>query len=442
MKGSSMTINLNDERKLSLLGATTHLRNGFVYPDWWEHILRNGLDAFEVLPIPHSKTEDWRETNLAPFFNPQRKWMLKIQKQTHEESIPQNIKNTFSPSVIWENGAINIKADTFPSVFIKSFRDALQTQWGEIVHKKLVSGQEPRHIFEAISDMLMHNGIFLYIPKATFIEKPIHIAIISQGRDTDTMDVPRIFIYLEDKAQATITVHYIADTTEPNSLWINTKEQIYLGKNAHLKYLNSIQGTDNALRFLSTSVEIEEDGSLNYNSLHLSGQFIRSEIDVEIKGENVTTQINGLTINQGHHFSETQQLIQHLKGHGISRIHWRGLGQEQSKTVYRGKIYIAPDAQKSDSIQQFKGLSLSDQAIIDAKPQLEIYADDVRCTHGATVGPPPPDLIYYFQTRGIHPNKARNLLIRGFVNRVLKEFPFDGVEDFIDGYINVSEKKK
>lgn len=440
MKGSFMTININDERKLSLLGTTTHLRNGFVYPDWWEHFLRNGLDAFEVLPIPHAKTEGWRETNLAPFFNPQRKWMLKIQKQTYNENIPKNISNTFSPSVIWENGAIDIKPHISPSIFIKSFRDTLQTQFGELVQKNLTFGQEPRHIFEAISDMLMHNGIFLYIPEATFVEEPIHVVIVSRGWDTDTMDVPRVFIYLGDNAQATITVHYIADTTEPHSLWINAKEQICLGKNAHLKYLNSMQGTENTLRFLSTSAEIEEDSSFNYNSLHLCGQFIRSEIDVEIKGENVTSQINGLTINHGHHFSETQQSIQHLKGHGTSRIHWLGLGEGRSKTVYRGKIYIAPNAQKSDSIQQFKGLSLSDQAIIDAKPQLEIYADDVRCTHGATVGPPPPDLIYYFQTRGIHPSKARNLLIRGFVNQVLKEIPFDGIESFIDGYINVSEK--
>lgn len=442
MKGFSMAISINDERKLLLRGTTVHLRNGFVYPDWWEHFLRNGLDAFEVLPIPHAKTEGWRETNLAPFFNPQRKWVLKIQKQIHEENIPQKISDSFTPSVIWENGAISIKPDISSSIFIKSFRDALQTQYGTIVQRNISSGKEPQHIFEAISDMLMHNGIFLYIPKATFVEEPIHVAIVSRGWDADTIDVPRILIYLEDNAQATVSVHYISEATEPHSLWVNTKEHIYLGKNAHLKYLNSIEGGENILRFLSTSVEIEEDSTFNYNSLHLSGQFIRSEIEVEIKGENVSSQINGLTINHGHSFSETQQLIQHLKGHGTSRIHWRGLGEGQSKTVYRGKIYIAPDAQKSDSIQQFKGLSLSDQTIIDAKPQLEIYADDVRCTHGATVGPPPPDLIYYFQTRGIHPNKARNLLIRGFVNQVLKEIPFDGLENFIDDYINVSEKKK
>lgn len=437
MKGITMATKHSDERKMPLLEARACLRNGFVFPEWWEHFLHNGLDAFEVLPIPHAKTEGWRETNLSPFFNPQKKWTLKIQKQIYEENIPRAITHTFSPLVIWENGAINIKSCVHPSVYIENFRNVVQPEQGAILQKSLNSNQEPQHIFEALSDMLMHNGIFLYVPKGTFIEEPIHIAVKSRSDEVDTIDVPRVFIYLEDNTQATVTVHYLANTKEPYSLWVNAKEQIFIGKNAHLKYLNSLQGTSGTLRFLSTSAELEEDSSLSYNSLHLSGEFIRSEIDIEIKGENVTSQINGLTINQGHHFSETQQLIQHLKGHGTSRIHWRGLGQEQSKTVYRGKIYIAPDAQKSDSIQQFKGLSLSDQAIIDAKPQLEIYADDVRCTHGATVGPPPPDLVYYFQTRGIQPGKAKALLIRGFIHQVLKEFPIQGVDKLISDCIKV-----
>ncbi len=435
MKGNAMATRKSDERKLSLLEASTGLYNGFMYPEWWGYILRNGLDAFETLPIPHVKTEGWRETNLAPFFHPQKKWTLKIGKKVNEEDIPEIILDTFPPSAIWENGAVQIKSENPSSVVICNFRDVLQSQYGEILQRLLSQRQEPQHIFEALSDMLMYNGIFVYIPEGVMVEKPIHIVVASHTFNSDTIDVPRSVIYLEDNSQAVITVHYVADTKESYSLWTNAKEQIYLGKNAHLKYLNSLQGTQETLRFLFSSVELDEDSSFSYNSLHLSGQFIRSEIDVEIKGENVSSQINGLTLNDKHHFSETQQLIQHLKGHGTSRIHWRGIGQERSKTVYRGKIYIAPNAQKSDSIQQFKGLSLSDQAIIDAKPQLEIYADDVRCTHGATVGPPPPDLVYYFQTRGIEPKKARSLLIRGFVNQVLKEFPFQEFEYFVNDRI-------
>jgi len=437
MKEISMAIKKNDERKMPLLEVTAGLRNGFVYPEWWEHIFRNGLDAFETLPIPHAKTEGWRETNLAPFFHPQRKWALKISKKIQEENIPKIVVDTFPPSIIWDNGTVNIKTGIFPSLVVQNFRDALQSPQGKILQQILSYGQEPQHVFEALSDMLMYNGIFLYLPKGIVINTPIHIVVSSRNFDVDTIDVPRIVIYLEDDAQATVTVHYVSNTKKPYSLWVNMKEQIILGKNSYLKYINSLQGTEETLRFLSTSVELDGDSSFSYNSLHLSGRFIRSEIDVEIKGENVNSQINGLTLNKGNYFSETQQLIQHLKGYGTSRIHWRGLGQEQSKTVYRGKIYIAPNAQKSDSIQQFKGLSLSDQAIMDAKPQLEIYADDVRCTHGATVGPPPPDLIYYFQTRGIQPNKAKSLLIRGFINQVLKEFPVKRIEEFVDECIKL-----
>jgi len=430
-----------DDKKIQLLESVAHIRNGFVFPNWWEYLLRNGADAFEVLPIPNKKTEGWRETNLMPFFSPQRKWTLRVHKKVQEENIPKNIYDIFPPTAIWENGAIKSRTYNSPTLFINSFKDSILRGYGNIIQQIFEKEKDPQHIFEALSDMFMHNGIFLYIPKETVVEKPIHITIMSRGFDADTVDVPRVLVYLDDNAQATVTVHYGADTQEPHSVWVNAREQIIVGRNAHLKYLNSIQGTNDTLRFFSTSVQLGCESSFSYNSLHLSGQFIRSEIDVEIEGENVTSQINGLVINKGRCFSETQQLIQHLKGYGTSRIHWRGLGQEQSKTVYRGKIYIAPDAQKSDSIQQFKGLSLSDEAVINAKPQLEIYADDVRCTHGATVGPPPPDLIYYFQTRGIKPDKARSLLIRGFINQILKEFPIREVEDFVNICISKEVKE-
>ncbi len=431
MKGTYMSTPQTDDRKRHLLEAVSNIRNGFVYPDWWKQILRNGLDAFETLPIPNAKTENWRETNVSPFFNPEKKWQLNIQKHIHKENIPETVVKHFTPSIVWENGAISVNLDSSSPIFASHFRDTLQSVHHEII-QRILQEHEPQHIFESLSDMLLYNGIFIYIPRGTVIEEPIHISIISRSENEDTLDVPYLLVYAEENSQCSITAHYSTKTPEQKHLWVNANERFIIGKNSHLKFMNTLQGTSQTLRFLSTSAQLNEDSSLSYNSLHLSGQFIRSEIDVEIQGENVLSQINGLTINEKKHFSETQQLIQHFKGHGTSRIHWRGLGKEESKTVYRGKIYIAPDAQKSDSIQQFKGLSLSDKAIIDAKPQLEIYADDVRCTHGATVGPPPPDLVYYFQTRGIPSIKAKQLLIRGFINQVLKEFPFAQLESFIN----------
>ncbi len=441
MKGFPMAIMQLDNRKSVLLDTFAQAQDNFSFPGWWESLITKGRDTFEALPIPDAKTEGWRETNLAPFFNPQRKWNFIKQQTTCDEHIPEVIAKYYSPSVIWENGAINIKnlaQKDASSLNIIRFKDAVQNGQEHVIQKGLSEGQEPQHIFEALSDMFTYDGILFYLPQGVVIEEPIHVVIISSSNNYDTIDTPRLLIALDKNAQASITVHYVSSTDDNHALWVNAKEQILLGKNAHLKFLHSVQGSDKTLRFLSASARLEQDSSLNYNFLHLSGQFVRSEMDVSILGENVQTQINGLTTNRDNHFSETQQLLQHLKGYGTSRIDCRGLGKDRSKTLYRGKIYIAPHAQKSDSIQQFKGLSLSEQATIDAKPQLEIYADDVRCTHGATVGPPSPELVYYFQARGISSNKARNLLIRGFLKQVLKEFPFLGVETFVNECLSVN----
>ncbi len=106
MKGTYMSTPQTDDRKRHLLEAVSNIRNGFVYPDWWKQILRNGLDAFETLPIPTAKTENWRETNVSPFFNPERKWQLNIQKHIHKENIPETVVKHFTPSIVCENGAI------------------------------------------------------------------------------------------------------------------------------------------------------------------------------------------------------------------------------------------------------------------------------------------------------------------------------------------------
>jgi len=430
-----------DERKLNLLEIIPYTKNGHVIPDWWKDITLDGKNAFILLPIPHSKMEGWRETNLSPFFNPQRKWTVDIKKQVHREHIPEIINKYFSAHILWENGVVTMDEnliDLPDKIIVSDFKEILASEHEELLKSNLERDKEPQHIFEALSEMLFYNGIFIYLPKGIVIDEPMNIYIMSSADRQDTIDIPWVLIILDDNAQASITLNYITHNTESASVWVNAKTKIVLGKNAHLNVLENIQGTEKTLRFHSISAGLDKDSSLNYNSLHLSGRFLRSEINAEIQGENVQCHINGLTLNEKNHFSETQQQIQHLKGQSVSRIHWRGLGREQSKTVYRGKIYIAPDAQKSDSIQQFKGLSLSDGAVIDAKPQLEIYADDVRCTHGATVGPPSAELIYYFQSRGIPPVKARSLLVRGFANQVLADIPFPNTKEFISPYLIMS----
>ncbi len=432
---SNMSLSVDAKKQVLPIDVAKKYLDYEPLPDWIKKIVRDGISSVEDLPVPDAKTEDWRETNLSHFFNPKVHWEhLSEAKGATEFKIPEIYTENFVPDIVYVNGRIttgqitklenkNLKISTLRQRCIEN---------GESLESVLNGIEEPKHLFEALSRAFLFDALVVEVPKNVVIDLPINIYLPVSEVDKDILDTPWLILILNDNSQAEVLVHYV-DGRERiySSVWVNATEVIKVGANSHLKYLSTYSGGQDTYRFISTYAHLEKDSSVSYNSLLLSGKFIRSELNFELRGENVSTTINGLSVNEKVNHSETQQLIEHLMPNCTSRINWRGVGKDESKTLYRGKIYISPEAQKSDSIQLFKGLSLSDRAVIDAKPQLEIYADDVRCTHGATVGPPPKDLVFYFQSRGINRSKAQKLLVSAFVKEVLSLFPFGDVERLV-----------
>ncbi|MCX8063653.1 MAG: SufD family Fe-S cluster assembly protein [Candidatus Hydrogenedentes bacterium] len=410
-------------------------------PDWFRKIIKDGLSAIEELPIPDSKTEGWRETNVSLFFNNRLKWQhLYFCQDIGGVKIPLIFSDNFPPNVIYFNRRVNKDGAIELEKKGVSIYTLSQRNFGEDSFLKtlLISEKESRHIFESVSRAFLFDGLVIEVPDNLVVEDPINIYFPVPEIKNHVIDTPWLFLMVGSNSQVSISVHYLDEREDvSNPIWVNASEIISLSHNAHLKFLSSISGSSSTYRYMSTAIQLRRDSSVSYNSLMMSGKFVRSELNLELRGENILSLINGVSLNESNNHSETQQLIEHLQSNCMSRINWRGIGKDESKTLYRGKIYIAPNAQKSDSIQLFKGLSLSDKAVVDAKPQLEIYADDVRCTHGATVGPPPQDLLFYFRARGIDAKKAKNLLLSAFVRQILAEIPFRNVENLIKRYLEV-----
>ncbi len=436
---SNTLLHIDSRKKLLPLEIAKRYSNSELLPDWLKKIIKDGILAIEDLPIPDAKTESWREANLGCFFNPKIEWIhSSTLKDMGEVKFHHLYSNNFEPNIVYVNGKIvrnNLNYLSSKGVNISTLSERYFDEGGFLDYL-LNEFRESRHFFEAVSRAFLFDGLVIEIPPNIVIDTPINIYFPVPEVNSNVLDTPWFILILNANSQAKVSVHYIDNRENPSSpVWINASELIKVGANSHLKYLSTYSGYAKTYRFVSTNAQLDKDSSIIYNSLLLDGKFIRSELNVELVGENGYAEINGLSLSEKVNYSEVQQSIGHLKPNCTSRINWRGIGKDEGKTVYRGKIYIAPGAQKSDSIQLFKGLCLSDRAIVDAKPQLEIYADDVRCTHGATVGPPPQELVFYFQARGIDKIRARKLLVSAFVKQVLKEIPFSNVIKLVEPYL-------
>lgn len=436
----STVISDSDHKKISISLELSHRYSVTEdYPDWWRKIIADGMSAFCELPIPDSKTEGWRETNISHFFNSKLKWShISTAKVLKETPIPTSFIESFSPHIVYSNGKIiESRLDKLEERGLLVYTLAQKSSnLDNFIKELLISIKESKHVFEAISRAFMLDGLVIEVSRGMVVDSPINIYFQIPEVETSILDTPWLILILGENSQANISVHYIDERkNRDHPVWVNGTEVISVARNAHLKFLSSISGGSTTYRFISSDVLLDRDSSISYNSLVMSGKFVRSELNFQLKGENILSTINGISLNEDTNHSETQQLIEHLQPNCTSRINWRGIGKDESKTIYRGKIYISPDAQKSDSIQLFKGLLLSDRAIVDAKPQLEIYADDVRCTHGATVGPPPHDLLFYFRARGIDIITAKKMLISAFIKQVLGEIPFQNTEVLVEKYL-------
>jgi Fe-S cluster assembly protein SufD len=233
---------------------------------------------------------------------------------------------------------------------------------------------------------------------------------------------PRSLILVGDTAQAAIIETFFslaADTTFTNAV-----TEIIAGEGALVDYCKLQQESDAAFHYARVQVQQERSSSVATHSIQLGGLLTREEVQTVLAGEGAESLLHGLYVITGRQHVDNHTIIDHARPHCSSREVYKGVLEGQAQGVFNGKIIVRPDAQKTDSKQSNKNLLLSEDAIINTKPQLEIFADDVKCTHGATVGQIDPEAVFYLRSRGIAEDEAKRLLTYAFANEVMERIKF------------------
>ena len=268
----------------------------------------------------------------------------------------------------------------------------------------------------------LRDGFILDVPESTTGNKPLNITLA--GHDGAYI-VPRQLIRLGAGAKFTL----IEYQTGAGAYWGNITTQIHVAKGATFKHYRFQENSDKAVVTHNTHIEIEEGGHYEAFTLTTGAGLSRNQIHADLKGEAVTCRLNGVNMLDGAEHADTTITVEHQAPHCNSYQNYRSVVKDQSTGVFQGKVHVHQVAQKTDGYQMAKSLLLSPQATVNTKPELEIYADDVKCSHGATTGRLDSDALFYLRARGIPEAQARNLLIEAFVAEVLEGISDDEVQE-------------
>jgi Fe-S cluster assembly protein SufD len=290
--------------------------------------------------------------------------------------------------------------------------------------------QDPAQVFSAINTALMHDGAVVHIPRGAVASAPINLLFLSDENAAGGACHPRVLIVAEPQSQATIVEQYAS--VDGNRYFTNAVTEGWVGEGATLNLFRLQHEARDAFHVGTTAVHQERDSHFVSFSFVTGGELSRVNVYADLKGQGCGATLNGLYMLDGTQHCDHQTRIVHAEPDCYSRELYKGVLDDMSHGVFNGKVYVHPEAQKTDGKQTNNTLLLSERARIDTKPQLEIFADDVKCTHGATVGRIDETALFYMKSRGIPNREARKLLTYAFAAEVLETIPVDALREGLE----------
>ena len=390
-------------------------------PDWLQTLRKQGMVRFQALGFPTTKNEDWHFTSVAPIA--ERTFRLS------DSAAPAGIKRSdldrFNfgesgwPTLVFVNGAfsegLSSATEAGSGVRVSSLSRAIESGTAGIERHLGKIAVFEQHSFTALNTAFISDGTYIELAADTVVEQPIHLVFVSEG---EGVSHPRNLIVAGRHSRATVIESYVS--LRDSGYFTNAVTEISLGEGAHLDHYKLQRESESAFHVGTVQIREERNSQLHSFSLAVGGSLARTNIYTSLDGDAATCTLNGLYLTDGAQHIDNQTSIEHIAPNCPSHELYKGVLDGRSHGVFNGKVYVHPEAQKTDGKQSNNNLLLSPNARVDTKPQLEIFADDVKCTHGATVGRLDDVAMFYLNSRGIGPERARMLLTYAFAADVLE----------------------
>jgi len=394
------------------------------------------LNEFDKIGFPNRKNEEYKYTNLSEILDKDYNFFPE-----EENDIAENILNKFlfekkeTYYIVFINGKIQEKFSNIPEnlIFYENFCDIKNC---EALKEKINDLSRINNAFVSLNLAYNKYGIFAYLPKNTLIDKPINILYISTNQEKNTFYNPKNLLVVDDNSEVNIIEsHYNLDEI---FTFTNSVTEVFISENSKISW-NKLQN-DNKNSYLvdNTYVSQKKDSIATVNTFSFGGKLVRNNLDFVHEGENINSFMNGITVTDDNQLIDHHTSVHHNFPRCESYQNYKGIFGGRSHGVFNGKVFVNKIAQKTNAYQQNNNILLNKGAKIDSKPQLEIFADDVKCSHGCTVGQLNNEALFYLKSRGISEKNAKTLLIGAFTHEAIQNIHIEFLKQKIS---NVLSKK-
>ncbi len=398
-------------------------------PEWLRTARSAAFARFMERGFPTSREEDWKFTSVAPIVAIDFRRVTDGPRVTAEMLEPFLFSDNFTLQAVIVNGRLVAGLSSLSGlpdgVTISGMAEAM-TEQPPLEGPSLKSD----HPFVLLNTAFCDGGVFIHIAPKVVLTEPIHVLYVSAPGEKPALVAPRLFVVAGEQSQASIIENYVGLGRTP--VLTTAVTEVLMGPGAVVDHVKVQRETGHAFHMASMFVHLHRASTFTSQAITFGGRIARNDITATLAGEGAECTLNGLYVADGETLVDTHSTIDHAMPHCPSHEVYKGILAGRAKAVFNGKIIVRPDAQKTDAKQTNKALLLSDDAAINTKPQLEIFADDVKCTHGAAIGQLDPDQLFYLRARGIGAEDARNMLIHAFASDVLNGIKHQGVRDALE----------
>lgn len=400
-------------------------------PAWVKERREAAAKHFAAVGFPTTRLEDWRFTNVSPIA--EANWPLAQGAFAQAAELVSSVNVPGAVRLAIVNGQFAAGLSDLGALpkglRIASLRDGardatdgIETHLGKVF-------SIATHPFAALNTSFLDDGVAIMVARGAIVETPVHIVIVT-GSDQPVVAHPRVLIVAGENSQVRVAQSFIGAAGA--QYFNNAVAEVVVGQGARVELYTDQRESDQAFHLANIQAHVEARGVFESHAFSTGARIMRHDIGIGLKGEGADCTMNGVYLADGERLMDTHTSLDHAMPHCTSHEIYKGILAGKSKAVFNGRIIVQLDAQKTDAKQTNRALLLSDDATINSNPQLEIFADDVKCTHGAAVGQLDEEALFYLQARGLNREEAREMLLHAFAGEVIQGLKIPALREQIE----------
>lgn len=401
---------------------------------------QNAFDAFSKLGIPNMKHEEWKYTRVNNLFNKDYQFPTSQEAPSMTLNDMEGVRlpgHEMANELVFINGFFSYELSNMRSagLVVLPLETAANNEFKDVVSQHFGhSSQYLKDGINAINTALVQNGVFIHLENGLVLKHPIYIYHVTDARSVNIFSQPRSLMFIAERAKVELVETFV--TLGLNESFVNQVMEIVVERDAVVEYYKIQNDASHTNQVSTTHFRQIGKSYVHTVTISLNGGIVRNNLNMVMDAEYCESHLYGLYFQQGKSHIDNHTVVDNVKPNCLSNEFYKGILNEQASGVFNGKIFVQRDAQKTNAYQSNKNVLLSNEASVNTKPQLEIFADDVKCSHGCTVGRLDEEGMFYLRSRGISEKIARSLLLHGFVVDILDKIKLAVIRNYVDQLIS------